>query len=129
MAEGIIIFLISLLSMYPSTNLPITDIEFAKEEPLTSRTAEEWFEVGLGRIEIGDYNGATTAYNNAIRRDPDYAEAYNNRGIAYSAQQQYDQAIRDFTRSIELNNPELHFAYVNRGQAYADLRQYQQAIA
>ena len=32
---------------------------------------------------MGKYNEAIADYNKAISLDPDYADAYNNRGFAY----------------------------------------------
>ena len=48
------------------------------------------------------------------RRD---AEAYYNRGVAYARIGQIDQAIKDYSRAIELN-PEYAEAYETRGCAY-----------
>ncbi|MGN8545251.1 tetratricopeptide repeat protein [Bradyrhizobium sp. 13971] len=45
------------------------------------------------------------------------AIAYNNRGNAYAAKGDYDGAIRDFDRSIELN-PTYTKPFNNRGVAY-----------
>jgi tetratricopeptide (TPR) repeat protein len=45
------------------------------------------------------------------------AAAYNNRGIAYGEKGEYDRAIADYNRAIQLD-PKLAFAYNNRGNAY-----------
>ena len=45
------------------------------------------------------------------------AEAYYNRGIAYGDKGEYDKAIEDYSKAIELN-PEYAEAYNNRGNAY-----------
>ncbi len=42
------------------------------------------------------------------------AETYLNRGNAYSKKGQYDHAISDFTKAIEIN-PRYALAYNNRG--------------
>jgi len=51
----------------------------------------------------------------------------NNRGLAYSNLGQYQKAIDDYTRAIELD-PENADTYDNRGLAYVTLSQYQKAI-
>jgi Flp pilus assembly protein TadD len=56
------------------------------------------------------------------------AKFYNTRGIAYGEKGQYDQAISDFNRAIELN-PNDNKAYNNRGIAYRLKGQYDQAIS
>ena len=55
------------------------------------------------------------------------AEVYNNRGFAYCEIGQYDQAISDFSKAIEIN-PRLAPAYNNRGTAYLYTARYEQAI-
>ena len=59
---------------------------------------------------------------------PAYAVAYNNRGNVYRNLGQYQQAIADYDKAIELN-PNDAVAHNNRGHAYADQGQYQQTIA
>jgi len=56
------------------------------------------------------------------------AEIYNNRGFAYCEIGQYDQAISDFSKAIEIN-PRFAPAYNNRGAAYLYTAQYDQAIS
>jgi len=55
------------------------------------------------------------------------AEGYNNRGFAYCEIGQYDQAISDFSKAIEID-PRLAHAYNNRGAAFLYKAQYDQAI-
>ena len=52
----------------------------------------------------------------AIELKPDYADAYNNRGIAKKAKGDLDGAIADYTKAIELK-PDDADAYINRGDA------------
>ena len=52
---------------------------------------------------------------------------YYNRGNSYSRQGQYQQAIEDYDKAIELD-PNDGRAYYNRGNSYSRQGQYQQAI-
>ncbi len=54
------------------------------------------------------------------------AKAYYNRGNAYAKKGQYDQAISDYTKALEIN-PRYAFAYHNRGVAYLGKGQYDKA--
>jgi len=54
--------------------------------------------------------------NKDIRINPEYGEAYNNRGLVKSELKDYEGAITDFTKVIELN-PEHSEAHYNRGMA------------
>jgi len=56
------------------------------------------------------------------------AEAYYNRGVSYGKKGEYDRAIADFTKALEIN-PRLAQAYYNRGVAYERKGEYDQAIA
>ena len=56
------------------------------------------------------------------------AETYYNRGVDYYNQKQYESAIQDYNKTIELN-PNYTLAYNNRGVAYLSLRNFNQAIA
>ncbi|WP_069790237.1 tetratricopeptide repeat protein [Cyanobacterium sp. IPPAS B-1200] len=56
------------------------------------------------------------------------AENYYNQGNLLREREEYDQAIEEYTRAIEIN-PNYTDAYYNRGLTYADLERYQEAIA
>jgi tetratricopeptide (TPR) repeat protein len=85
-----------------------------------------------GNIYYGkqDYEKAVADYNEAIRLNPNYATAWNNRGSVYQyGKKDYDRAIADFTEAIRCN-PNFAMAYCNRGQAYMNgKKDYDRAIA
>ena len=70
---------------------------------------------------------AVEAYSYAIKLDPRYFSAYNNRGAAYREKNNYDHSIEDFTRAIELK-PNDATAYNNRGLVYANKREIELSI-
>jgi tetratricopeptide (TPR) repeat protein len=76
-------------------------------------TVQQWFEKGF---EATDLDEEIRCYSAAIRLKPDYAEAYNNRGIARSDKGDLDGALKDFTEAIRLK-PDYADAYINRGNA------------
>ena len=57
-----------------------------------------------------------------------FSVVYYNRGVAYGDKGNYDQAISDCTRAIELD-PNYADAYYNRGVAYGDKGNYDQTIS
>jgi len=69
------------------------------------------------RQAAGDFAGAVSDFDWAIRIRPNFFEAYFNRGNAHRDRQKWDAAISDYTKAIDLNpNPDLFF---NRGLARA----------
>jgi tetratricopeptide (TPR) repeat protein len=91
-------------------------------------TKEQWNKDGLSRSYARQYQEAIADYDFALRLDPHYALAYNNRGVAYFNLEEYQKAIADYDRAIQLD-PQFALAYGNRGVAYFNLKEYQKAIA
>ena len=56
------------------------------------------------------------------------ADAYFNRGFVYYNLKQWQKALADYNKAIELN-PDLADAYFNRGVVYHNLKQWQKALA
>jgi Tfp pilus assembly protein PilF len=80
--------------------------------------AEEFFEQGKKNSSVENADSAISNYSKAIKIDPKYVKAYNNRGIAYIWKKQYDLATADFTKAIELD-PKNGKAYNNRAIVYS----------
>ncbi len=76
-------------------------------------TAQEWFERGLN---AADPDEKLRFYSEAIRLKPDYAEAFNNRGIARYAKGDLEGALQDYSEAIRLK-PDYAIAFNNRGAA------------
>jgi len=78
---------------------------------------------------LGRLQDAVADYSYIVERlDPDAAEAYVDRGVAYAALGETEMALRDFDRGVQLN-PNLPKAYINRGQLARTLGQRDQARA
>ena len=60
---------------------------------------------------------AMAAYNEAVRRDPQSAWAYNHRGNVYRRLGRYHLAIRDYNQAIRLA-PQFAESYAGRAFAY-----------
>jgi tetratricopeptide (TPR) repeat protein len=84
---------------------------------------------GLAHAALGDYQQAITDHTAAIELDPTYAEAYNNRGLAYVALGRHQQqAFDDYSRAIGLD-PSYAQAYNNRGNVYRSTGDLESAMA
>jgi uncharacterized caspase-like protein len=92
-----------------------------------TRKAKELF-------DKNEYNEAITVATEAIKLDPQYAEAYRQRGWAYMLKRDMDTAIMDFTEAIQLN-PQDSAAYKDRAYVFNEkgdrdraIRDYTEAI-
>ena len=66
---------------------------------------------------VGDkdkYDEAIRYYDKAIELHPEFAEAYHERGMAYSFKEDFNTAVVDLTKAIELN-PDFILSYTERG--------------
>jgi tetratricopeptide (TPR) repeat protein len=91
-----------------------------------AETAEEHLNRGNAS---NDPDEAIAEYTRAIELNPNYVEAYNERGFAYECDKRtYGQAIADFTKAIQLD-PNYTSAYINRSAVYDSIGEYDKAIA
>jgi protein O-mannosyl-transferase len=58
-----------------------------------------------------------TFWNNVLAQNPDVPLAYNNRGFFYEENGDYEKAMADISRALELD-PNFADAYINRGLYY-----------
>ncbi|MFZ0798339.1 MAG: tetratricopeptide repeat protein, partial [Terriglobales bacterium] len=73
---------------------------------------------GIARSANGSGERALEDFDQAVRINPRYADAYFNRGNTNCALLRYADAIRDYTQAININ-PSMAEAYVNRGKVSA----------
>ncbi len=94
-------------------------------EPLkpsfTATTAQDFYDQGLRQVKNKDFEAAIQSFTEAIRRKPNFAEAYYQRALAsYQPDERgeyegkYEQAIADLTQVIKLQ-PKNSEAYYQRG--------------
>ena len=116
----------------PSNYLKTLLTQSGTVKPLSQQnqsiSAETHLYRGNDKYKSGDYEGAIADYTQAIRLKPDYADAYNNRGIAKDDLGQYLAAIADYDTAIRLK-PDYADTYNNRGIVKARLGQHLDAIA
>jgi tetratricopeptide (TPR) repeat protein len=80
-------------------------------------TAKDWLTMGDVDYESGDCEKAIKDLNEAILKNPGYAEAYNNRGYIKMRLKRYDEALEDLNIAIDLR-PHYPHALMNRGDIY-----------
>lgn len=111
----------------PSNHLKALISKSEAVEPLSGKkqlvSAETYFYRGNEAYLMKLYQDAIVTYDEAIRLQPDFANAYVNRGLAKEKLGQHDSAIMDYSSAIEIE-PTLAGAYNNRGSAKRRLEQY-----
>lgn len=101
------------------------------EKPVSPRDrAEDFFKKALELCASGkceDPPKVIEYLDEAIKLEPNFITAYNNRGLIYSELGNHQQAIEDYSKSINLK-PNYAPAFYNRGCSYGRLGQYKQAV-
>ena len=75
----------------------------------------------------GDYDRAIESYGEAIRRKPDFEDAYFDRANAYDFKDEYELAVKDYSKAIELR-PDDANAYLYRGNSHSLAGDYANAV-
>jgi tetratricopeptide (TPR) repeat protein/S1-C subfamily serine protease len=79
-----------------------------------SPRAEFYYNRGNVRKDLGDKQGAIDDFNQALKINPNYADAYINRGNVRNELGDKPGAIDDYNQALKIN-PNLALAYNNRG--------------
>ena len=64
--------------------------------------ASVWFDLGLARQDLRDYQGSAAAYRKAIEIKPDHAEAAVNLGVVLQEGGDMDEAMRAYAQAYRL---------------------------
>lgn len=82
---------------------------------------------GTTFLQLKKYNDAIKYLSFSIIQNSKFADAFNNRGIAYAENRNFDQAIKDYDKSIELKANNFD-AYLNKGIALKNIFKFKEAI-
>ncbi len=93
----------------------------------TKSKADDFYIKASAEVKLGNFQEAIAAYNRAISINPQYTDAYNDRGVIRSALGSLSEGIKDFEQAVQIN-PQHSTAYVNLGIARLNLKDYKQAI-
>ena len=130
-------FIVSLLVIPFSANIGLGSLYFYSEIALFTKEAKatNWnafnlnFKKGKRYLDNGEYQKAVDAYNKVIKIYDLDGPSFYNRGTAYLGLEKYDEAIKDFLKSIKYDNEKGNqFAFNNIAVAYDNLGDYKNAL-
>ena len=90
-------------------------------------TAHELYNRGVRYIQDGNLEAALSDFNQTIKYDPKYADAYYNRAYVYTKLNDFESALQDYDRTVELNDKNAEYLLM-RGNAYYFLDRYPEAL-
>jgi tetratricopeptide (TPR) repeat protein/SH3-like domain-containing protein len=105
------------------------DRAFAQTERCTllSATVQAHTQDGDAAYNDRDYAGAIASFTCVLAQDVENDYAYVMRGNAHYMLEQYDAALDDYNRALELETDNPAYLYFNRGTVYLALLDYAQA--
>ena len=108
--------------------LSTTGLMLSVSENVYAKDASFYINRGIDKHGAGDFYGAISDYNKAIKLKPNDALSYVNRGVSKNEKENYQGALKDYDKAIELN-PLESSAYANRGVTKHQLEDYYGAIS
>lgn len=90
---------------------------------IKAQSASDWYEQGM---DEGNITEKLKFFDNAIREDPDYADAYFQKAIILLKQLKEKEAIAIFSTAIGIS-PKKEFLE-GRGNAYFQIKKYNEAL-
>jgi tetratricopeptide (TPR) repeat protein len=92
----------------------------------TPESAARANKIGIAYHQLLDLSAAKRNYEQALRLDPNFAEARNNLGTIYYSQKNYRRAVREYKKALRAL-PQSASIYSNLGTAYFSRQDYKRA--
>jgi tetratricopeptide (TPR) repeat protein len=100
----------------------------ASDEDVKAAAADDWYQVGCGREDEGDSNGAIAAYRRAIETDAAFVDAYVNLGRLMHERGDTEAALQAYETALKLR-PADALAAFNLGVTLEDAGRLDDAAA
>jgi len=95
--------------------------------PVEAISDEQYFQKGLSYFRQSKFSDAIIQYDSAINLNPNYADAFMDRGASKANNGQFEAAIADYIKAEELGFKK-SVVYSNLGFAYYTLKQPDSAL-
>lgn len=88
---------------------------------------DRFFQLGNRALEDGAFQAAIRYYDEAVKADPQFAAALNNRGVAKIEDSRPYEAVLDYNQAI-IQEPQYLDALFNRAYAYEEIGKYEKTL-
>jgi tetratricopeptide (TPR) repeat protein len=92
-----------------------------------SENANKYYEAGNALLEKEDFRGALKNYSKALKKDPEFIYALDNKALAYRRSGDTKNAVKYYLKSLTIY-PEGNFALQNLALAYTNMKNYSGAL-
>jgi superkiller protein 3 len=89
--------------------------------------AQQLYKEGSDFFKKGHFSEALSSCNKALAIRPDYAEAWNGRGVALAELRQPAEALASYDKALAIR-PDYANAWNNRGWALVELERHEEAV-
>ena len=83
--------------------------------------------IGITELMIQRYREAKKSFDQAIKADHKFADAYNNRGVVLYEEKRYGPAVKEYRRAIAIDGTSASF-FSNLGAALFAKREFEPAV-
>ena len=112
-------------------NKVIAEIEKIKEKEKlgisSSKDAKEFFNRGNLFYNLNKFEEAEKEYREAIKINPDYADAHNNLGALLQNLKRYEEAEKEYREAIKINPNDI-LAHQNISELYFVIKDYKKSL-
>lgn len=83
--------------------------------------------IGITELMMQRYRDAKKSFDQSIKADRKYADAYNNLGVVYYEEQRFGAAVKEYRRAIAIDDTSASF-YSNLGAALFSEKHFEPAV-
>jgi tetratricopeptide (TPR) repeat protein len=86
-----------------------------------------WNKLGIAYQQLQNFSASRKAYNQAIRRQKNYAEPLNNIGTTYFMEKKYGKSVKYYLKALQLN-PDSASYHLNLGTSFLHMKKYTESV-
>jgi tetratricopeptide (TPR) repeat protein len=83
--------------------------------------------IGITELMMQRYREAKKAFDQSIKVDRQFADAYNNRGVVFYEERKYSAAVKEYRRAIAIDGTSASF-FSNLGAAFFAKKEFDPAV-